>query len=102
MLFNHKVYVQYATKFFILKFDTYQQVTTHKNFFKLWGSNTGVGCGKAQSLSEEWHSLVLAGMHSAAQAQAEKTEEFLSCLHYSELLSVIPATSTKVKLLSNT
>lgn len=42
MLFNHKVYVQYATKFFILKFDTYQQITTQNKFTKLWGSNTGV------------------------------------------------------------
>lgn len=53
------------------------------------------------SLSEEWHSPVLVGIMSAAQAQAEKTEEFLSCLHYLELLLVITATSTKVKLLSN-
>lgn len=32
MLFNHKVYVQYATKFFILKFDTYQQITTQNKY----------------------------------------------------------------------
>lgn len=42
MLFNHKVWVWYATKFFILKFDTYQKVTTDKKFTKLRGSNTGV------------------------------------------------------------
>lgn len=42
MLFNHKVDVEYATKLFILKFDTYQKITTQNKFTELWDSNTGV------------------------------------------------------------
>lgn len=42
MLFNHKVYIQYATKFFTLKLDIYKKITKQKKFTKFRGGNTEV------------------------------------------------------------